>query len=134
MAQYDLTYSIDGIDSTLNVSEDGVYSTTIESDSPEGFNFVATQAAEVTVLDNLDGDFQYVVIFNLDATNFIRVRSFLTGDYTIDEQCNAGFPIIIPTRQYWGDSTAVTNTLVNAESIKVQADTADVNIKVYLIK
>ena len=134
MAQFDLTYSVDSIDSSLNVSEDGIYSITIESDAPEGFNFVATQAAEVTVLDNLDGDFQYVLIFNEDPTNFIRVRSFLTGDYTIDEQCNAGQPIIIPTRQYWGDATAVANVLVNAESIKVQADTADVNIKVYLIK
>lgn len=134
MAQYDSTYSLDGIDSSLNISEDGLHSITIQKDAPEAFNMVATTAAEVTVLDNLDGDFKYVLIFNLDTQNNVRIRTFKAGDYTIDEECVFGLPILIPARQYWGDATAAARELVSAESIKAQGIGFDVNIQVYFIK
>ena len=134
MAQYDSTYSIDGVDSTLNVSEDGLHSITIQKDAPEVFNMVATSVGEVTVLDNLDGDFKYVLIFNQDTENNVRIRTFISGGATIDEECAFGLPILIPSRQYWGDNTAVARVLSSAESIKAQGIGFDVNIQVYFIK
>jgi len=134
MAQYDSTYSIDGIDSTLNVSEDGLNSITIQKDAPDSFNMTATTAAEVTVLDNLDGDFRYVLIFNLDTQNSVRIRTFITGSSTIDEECIFGLPILIPARQFWGDAIAVARVLSSAESIKAQGIGFDVDIQVYFIK
>lgn len=134
MATFDSTYSIDGLDSTLNVSEDGLNSIIVEKDAPEMFNMVATTAGEVTVLDNLDGDFRYVLIFNLDTQNSVRIRTFITGSSTIDEECIFGLPLMIPARQFWGDATAVTRVLSSAESIKAQGIGFDVNIQVYFVK
>ena len=133
MAQFDSTYSIDGIDSTLNVSEDGINSITIESDSPEAYNFTVP-LSETVIVDNIGGNFKYIMILNLDDQNDLRIRTFLTGDITIDEPLFAGGVMLIPSRQYWGGSTAAAREFVSAESIKAVAAGFPINIKVIFVK
>ena len=138
MGQVDLTYSLESVSGTnLNVSEDGTYSLTIESDSIEYFNFTALVSGETTLigLTKPQSDFKYVVIVNLDSTNSVRVRTTTLGGDTVDEECPAGRPLIIPSQLYLvGTNVSQAIEMILFEEINVQAIGADVSLKIFYIK
>ena len=137
MGTIDLTYSINGVSgNNINVSEDGLFSLTIPSDSVESYNFSAISASEsVLISGSTVEEFKYVIIVNIDATNSVRVRTKITGADTIDEEILAGRPLIIPSRLFKVQIPSGTDISMDLlDVISVQGIGGDVDLKVFHIK
>jgi len=76
---------------------------------------------------------KYIRITNKDATNFVRIRVKKTGSETFDVKVDAGQSFILSNAK---ESVAATagafSAFVDADSINAQADTAAVDIEMFV--
>jgi len=76
------------------------------------------------------GDLKYLQITNLDTLNFVRIRVKKNGSQTFDIKLDAGKTFILGNTSESVSATAVAfSAFVDADSINMQADTADVDIE-----
>jgi hypothetical protein len=99
-------------------------------------------ATEVTVLafgtavaagTVIRANVKYIRITNKDATNFVRIRVKKTGAETFDIKINAGQSFILSNASESVSATAAAfSAFVDADSINAQADTAAVDIEMFV--
>jgi hypothetical protein len=96
-------------------------------------------ASEVTVISFgsavaagtfIRGDMKYLRVTNLDAVNYARIRVKKSGADTFDTKLDAGKSFMIGnTKESVSAAGAAFATFVDADSINMQADTANVDIE-----
>ena len=76
---------------------------------------------------------KYIRITNKDATNFVRIRVKKTGAETFDIKLDAGQSFILCNAKESVSATAAAfSAFVDADSISGQADTAAVDIEMFV--
>lgn len=76
---------------------------------------------------------KYIRITNKDNTNFVRIRVTSTGSQTFDVKLEAGKSFIMGNTKETVSATAVAfSAFIDATSINAQADTAAVDIEVFV--
>lgn len=89
-----------------------------------GFGAAVAQGTFIT------GDLKYLQITNLDTLNFVRIRVKKNGAQTFDIKLDAGKTFILGNSKESVSATAAAfSAFVDADSINMQADTADVDIE-----
>lgn len=92
-------------------------------------NFGTAVAAGTVVRANV----KYIRVTNKDATNFVRIRVKKTGAETFDIKLNAGQSFILSNASESVSATAgAFSAFVDADSINCQADTANVDIELFV--
>jgi phage/plasmid primase-like uncharacterized protein len=79
-------------------------------------------------------DIKKIIIKNLDATNFIRIRRKDDGLHAFDEKLPAGRIAIFNNRDINVSTNAgAFSAFTNVDTIEVQADIADVRVNMYVL-
>jgi len=92
-------------------------------------NFGTTVAAGTVVRANV----KYIRITNKDSTNYVRIRVKKTGADTFDVKVDAGQSFIMSNAKESVSATAGSfSAFVDADSINGQADTAAVDIEIFV--
>jgi hypothetical protein len=79
-------------------------------------------------------DIKKIIVKNLDATNFIRIRRKDDGAHAFDEKLLAGRIALFDNRSINVHATAgAFSAFTNIDTIEMQADTADVRVNVYVL-
>lgn len=92
-------------------------------------NFGTSVSAGTVIRANV----RYIRITNTDTTNFIRIRFSKSGADTFDKKISPGGSEIFTNAVLSATATdSAFSAFVNADSISAQADTAAVNIEMYV--
>ena len=138
MAQFDLTYSLDSTNSTLNISEDGVYSLTIKEDFPESYILVAADASFTSIYNQTaEEKFRYIIIYNEDAVNSARIQVDNGGtDGSINYECLPLSFVMIPSYIQGFSLNFADEDIVffPIDTIGAFGDGADVDLQIVKIK
>lgn len=92
-------------------------------------NFGTAVAAGTVVRANV----KYIRITNKDSTNYVRIRVKKTGADTFDVKVDAGQSFIMSNASESVSATAASfSAFVDADSINAQANTAAVDIEIFV--
>lgn len=92
-------------------------------------NFGTAVAAGQVVRNNV----KYIRLTNKDAVNYVRVRVTKTSGVTFDVQVNAGQSFIMSNAKLSVSETAAAfSSFADADSINCQANTASVDIELFV--
>ena len=75
---------------------------------------------------------KYVRITNLDNTNFVRIRVADTSGHTFDVPLTAGQTIMVPTQLSVTTNQSAFSSYSNVDVIQAQADTASVDVEMFV--
>lgn len=91
--------------------------------------FGTTVAAGTVIRANV----KYIRITNKDSTNFVRIRVKKTGADTFDIRLDAGQSFMLcNAKESVAAAAAAFSAFVDADSINAQADTASVDIEIFV--
>lgn len=123
-------YSIENITTIANINESNGRIVTALAASEQTIMAFGTAAAAGTYIA---ANVKCIIIVNKDDTNFVRIRVKKTGAETFDIKIPAGAAYIMwNTKESVSATAGAFSAFVDADSISAQADTANVDLEIFV--